>query len=82
MTTALGDQPEPGVAAITHGARHRRLDRRKRTAEKVLAVLLLFAAFAVTVVLLGLQWLSNQGNASAASVLTSQTLHTSEVRPS
>lgn len=72
MTTALGARPDrPG----THG-RHRparRSDRRRRTAEKVVVALLLFVALAVTVVLLGLQWLGNQSTTSMAPP-TSHTL--------
>lgn len=82
MTTALGDRPGPGAKRSVHSARHRRFDRRQRTAEKVLAALLLLVALAVTVVLLGLQWLGNQSTASAASVLTSQSLQISEVQTS
>jgi ferric-dicitrate binding protein FerR (iron transport regulator) len=49
-----------------HGAqgRHRRADQRKRRGEKLLAVLVLAAAFVVTVVLVGWQWLGNQATAS------------------
>jgi uncharacterized membrane protein YfbV (UPF0208 family) len=49
--------------------------------EKVLAALVLLAAFVVTVVLLGLQWLGNQSSASSAPVPASQTI-TSEVQAS
>ncbi|HMK98266.1 MAG TPA: hypothetical protein VK425_12015 [Acidimicrobiales bacterium] len=64
MTTAVPAQPggQPRHSAS------RRLDRRRRTVEKVVAALVLLAAFAVTVVLLGLQWLGNQGGASTAPV--------------
>jgi hypothetical protein len=41
----------------------------------------LLVAFLVTVVLLGLQWLGNQGQASLAPVQTSHTF-LSEVQPS
>jgi hypothetical protein len=50
--------PEP--TANAHVAAHRRSDQRRRMVEKVLAAVLLFIAFAVTVVLLGLQWLGDQ----------------------
>jgi hypothetical protein len=79
MTTVPGARPERPGAHARHGAA-RRSGRRKRTAEKVLAALVLFVAFAVTVVLLGLQWLGNQGTRSAVP-LTSHTL-VSEVQPS
>ena len=47
----------------------------------MLAVLVLLIAFAVTVILLGLQWLGNQGTASSAPISASQTL-ISEVQAS
>lgn len=52
-----------------------------RTLEKVLAALLLFLAFVITVVLLGLQWLGNQSTAGSVSYPTSYSL-VSEVQPS
>ena len=71
-------RPEQLGVHARHGAA-KRPGRRQRAREKVLAALVLFVAFAVTVVLLGLQWLGNQGNSSAAPV-TSHTL-ISEVQP-
>ena len=63
MTTAV---PAQAAGYPRHSAR--RLDRRRRAVEKALAALVLFVAFAATVVLLGLQWLGNQGSPSAAHV--------------
>ena len=80
MTIALGAGPTPAVKHSSHGAKHG-LGRRKRTREKVLAVLVLLIAFVVTVVLLGLQWLGNQGTATSAPISASQTL-ISEVQTS
>lgn len=79
--TALGPRPEPAVVTGQHLAGHRRSDRRVRTLEKVLAALLLFLAFVITVVLLGLQWLGNQSTAGSVSYPTSYSL-VSEVQPS
>lgn len=81
MTSALGAQPEPAVMPSPHTAKHRRPDRRRRTTEKVLAALVLLVAFLVTVVLLGLQWLGNQGTVSFAPLSTTHSI-TSEVQPS
>jgi hypothetical protein len=86
MTTALGVNPEPALTAPpgTPDVRtrsQRRSDRRKRRTEKVVAVLVLLVALIVTVVLLGLQWLGNQGQASLAPIPTSHTF-LSEVQPS
>jgi len=72
MTTALG--PEPPPVPSPHKPMHRRADQRRRTAEKVLAAFVLFVAFGVTVVLLGLQWLDNQGSASSAAISTIHTV--------
>lgn len=79
--TALGPRPEPAVATGQHAAAHRRSDRRARTFEKVLAALVLFIAFAVTVILLCLQWLGSQSTASSAPPIPSFPL-VSEVQPS
>jgi hypothetical protein len=86
MTSALGSGPEPAFSTVADAPdlrtrSQRRSDRRKRRTEKVLAVLVLLVAFLVTVVLLGLQWLGNQGQASLAPVQTSHTF-LSEVQPS
>lgn len=81
MTSAVGVRSGPSVPQDAHGARHRRSDQRRRNLEKALAALVLFLAFAVTVVLLGLQWLGNQGQASLAPISTSHTF-LSEVQPS
>jgi hypothetical protein len=81
MITALRARPEPDDGTAAHLALHRRPDRRKRTAEKVLAGLLLFLVFAVTVVLLGLQWLGNQNVTGYAPVPTTGPI-ISEVQPS
>lgn len=80
MTTALGAGPQPAVTPSSHGAKHG-LGRRRRTREKVLAALVLLIAFVVTVVLLGLQWLGNQGTATSAPISASPTL-ISEVQAS
>lgn len=76
MTTAVRAQPD---GFPLHSVR-RRLDRRRRRLEKVLAALVLFVAFAVTVVLLGLQWSGNQSSPSAAH--TTGSTYISEVQPS
>jgi hypothetical protein len=86
MTTALGANPEPGFSTLAdtpdlRTRSQRRSDRRKRRTEKIVAVLVLLIAFVVTVVLLGLQWLGNQGQASLAPIPTSHTF-LSEVQPS
>ncbi|MGP8208301.1 MAG: hypothetical protein ACLQVK_20015 [Acidimicrobiales bacterium] len=80
MTTALGAGPQP---AVTPSSRRTKpgLGRRQRTREKVLAALVLLMAFVVTVVLLGLQWLGNQGTATSAPISASRTL-ISEVQAS
>ena len=80
MTTALGAGPTPTASPTSRGGKHG-LGRRRRAREKVLAVFVLLIAFAVTVVLLGLQWLGNQGTASSAPISASQTLN-SEVQAS
>lgn len=82
MTTALGARPDPASPPAPHGALHRRPDRRRRSIEKIVAAALLLTAFAITVVLLGLQWLGNQGSATSAPLGTSHTPYTvtSEVR--
>jgi hypothetical protein len=86
MTSALGSRPEPAFSRLAETPdlrtrSQRRSDRRKRKTEKILAVLVLLVAFLVTVVLLGLQWLGNQGQASLAPIQTSHTF-LSEVQPS
>ena len=86
MTTALGVNPEPALTAPSgtpdvRTRSQRRSDRRKRRTEKVVAVLVLLVALIVTVVLLGLQWLGNQGQASLAPIPTSHTF-LSEVQSS
>jgi hypothetical protein len=86
MTTALGANPEPGFSTLadTQDRRtrsQRRSDRRRRRTEKIVAVLVLLIAFIVTVALLGLQWLGNQGQASLAPTPPSHTF-LSEVQPS
>jgi hypothetical protein len=80
MTTALGAGPQPAVTPSSRVAKHG-LGRRRRTREKVLAALVLLVAFVVTVVLLGLQWLGDQGTATSAPISASQTL-ISEVQAS
>ena len=80
MTTALGAGPQPAAPPTSGGAKHG-LGRRQRGREKVLAVFVLLVAFAVTVVLLGLQWLGNQGTATSAPISASQPL-ISEVQAS
>ena len=72
MTTALGARPQPPSTHGRHSAAWRSA-KRKRTAEKVLVAVVLFVALAVTVVLLGLQWLGNQ-SANSAITRTSHTL--------
>jgi len=78
MTTALGARPEQSSGHGRHSAK--RSDRRRRTVEKVLVAFVLFIALAVTVVLLGLQWLGNQGTNSGAPRPTHNLI--SEVYPS
>jgi hypothetical protein len=78
MTSAVGARSGPSVPQDANGGRHRRSNQRRRSLEKVLAALVLILAFAVTVVLLGLQWLGNQGTASSAPISASQPF-TSEV---
>jgi hypothetical protein len=68
MTSAVGAPSGPSVPPEAYGARHRRPDQRRRNLEKFFAALALFAAFAATVVLLGLQWLGSQSSASSAPV--------------
>ena len=80
MTTALGAGPTPTASPTSRGGKHG-LGRRRRAREKVLAVFVLLIAFAVTVVLLGLQWLGNQGTATSAPISASRTL-ISEVQAS
>ena len=79
--TALGPDPEPVASPGEGVALHRRPDRRLRVLEKALAAFLLFAVLAITVVLLGLQWLGNQSTASSAPLSTGHSL-VSEVQPS
>ena len=81
MTSALGAHPEPAVKPGPHTGKHKRSDRRQRTTEKILAGLVLLMAFLVTVLLLGLQWLGNQGTVSSAPISTTHSL-ISEVQPS
>ena len=80
MTTALWAGPQPAASPSSRGTRHG-LGRRQRTREKVLAALVLLIAFIVTVVLLGLQWLGNQGTATSAPIPASPPL-ISEVQAS
>jgi hypothetical protein len=80
MTSALGAGPQPAVTPGSRRAKHG-LGRRQRAREKVLAALVLLVAFVVTVVLLGLQWLGDQGTASSAPISAGQTL-ISEVQAS
>lgn len=61
---------------------HGRSHQRTRALEKALAALLLLAAFVVTVVLLGLQWLGNQSTASPAGASSFSLSLVSEVQPS
>jgi type VI protein secretion system component VasF len=86
MTTALGANPEPGFSTLVdtpdlRTRSQRRSDRRRRRTEKIVAVMVLLIVFIVTVVLLGLQWLGNQGQASLAPIPPSHTF-LSEVQPS
>jgi hypothetical protein len=81
MTSAVGAHQEPAPVPNPHTATHGRSDRRQRTREKILAGLVLLVAFLVTVALLGLQWLGNQGTASSAPISSSYSL-ISEVQPS
>ncbi|HTV12327.1 MAG TPA: hypothetical protein VME20_10775 [Acidimicrobiales bacterium] len=76
MTTAVRAQP----GGYPRHSINRRLNRRRRAVERALAVLVLLIALAVTVVLLGLQWLGNQGSASAAQPTGNALI--SEVQPS
>ena len=81
MTTALGARPEPALTPDSRTRSQKRSDRRKRRTEKIVAGLVLVLAFIVTVVLLGLQWLGNQGQASLAPIPPSHSF-LSEVLPS
>jgi hypothetical protein len=86
MTSALGARPEQAFTTLAdtpdlRTRSQRRSDRRKRRTEKIVAVLVLLVAFLITVVLLGLQWLGNQGQASLAPIPASHTF-LSEVQPS
>ncbi|HTT91342.1 MAG TPA: hypothetical protein VMF65_17430 [Acidimicrobiales bacterium] len=86
MTSALGARQEPAFTTPAdppdlRTRSQRRSDRHKRRTEKIVAVLVLLIAFLITVVLLGLQWLGNQGQASLAPISTSHTF-LSEVQPS
>jgi hypothetical protein len=83
MTVATRLEARPTDQAV--GARHRRPDRHRRSVEKALAVLVLLVAFAVTVTLLGLQWLGSQSNATSAPAVGAVLSHkafVSEVQPS
>jgi hypothetical protein len=73
MTTALGPRPEPALPPDPRTRMQKRSDRRRRRTETALAALVLIIAFVVTVVLLGLQWLGNQGPASLAPLPVSHT---------
>ena len=81
MTTALGPRTETVLAPDPRTRMQRRSDRRRRRLETFIAALVLLVAFAVTVVLLGLQWLGNQSKASIAPIPASH-LFISEVQPS
>jgi hypothetical protein len=79
MTAAAEASPKPAASRAPGSVLHRRSDRHRRTVEKVIAALVLLAALAITVVLLGLQWLGNQSTGSSAPPLHAHTL-TSEVQ--
>jgi hypothetical protein len=81
MTTALGPRTETVLAPGPRSRIQRRSDRHRRRVETLIAVLVLLIAFAVTVALLGLQWLGSQSEASLAPLSTSH-LSVSEVQPS
>jgi hypothetical protein len=50
---------------VLRGAHHHRAGDRRRRREKALAAIVLFAALAVTVALLSLQWLNNSPEAGS-----------------
>ena len=81
MTTALGPRSETALTPDLRTRTQRRSDRRRRRIETLIAGFVLFVAFAVTVVLLGLQWLGSQSEGSLAPVPTSH-MFVSEVQPS
>jgi type VI protein secretion system component VasF len=81
MTTALGPRTETVLAPDPRTRKQRRSDRHRRRLETFIAALVLLVAFAVTVVLLGLQWLGSQSEASLAPLATSH-IFVSEVQPS
>jgi type VI protein secretion system component VasF len=81
MTTALGPRTGTALEPGTRTRMQRRSDRRRRRLETFIAALVLLAAFIVTVVLLGLQWLGSQSEASLAPLPTSH-MFVSEVQPS
>ena len=81
MTTALGPRTETVLAPDSRTRMQRRSDRHRRRVETFIAALVLLVAFAVTVVLLGLQWLGSQSEASLAPLPTSH-MFVSEVQPS
>lgn len=78
--TALGAAPEPAVAPTEHLVALRRDRRPTRVLETALAALFMLTALAVTVVLLGLQWLGDQSTSAAARTMSPT--HISEVHPS
>ena len=81
MTIAVGARSGSRVARDKQDARHKRPGQRRRRLEQALVAAALFVAFAVTVVLLGLQWLGNQGTASSAAIHAGHSF-TSEVQAS
>ncbi len=81
MNTALGPRTETAAGPDLRTRVQRRSDRRRNRLETFIAGLVLFVAFAVTVVLLGLQWLGSQSEASLAPLPTSH-IFVSEVQPS
>ncbi len=81
MNTALGPRTGTAVVPDPRTRMQRRSDRRRHRLETFIAGLVLLVAFAVTVVLLGLQWLGSQSEASLAPLPTSH-MFVSEVQPS
>jgi type VI protein secretion system component VasF len=81
MTTALGPRTGTALEPDPRTRMQRRSDRRRRRLETFIAAFVLLVAFAVTVVLLGLQWLGSQSEASLAPLPTSH-MFVSEVQPS
>jgi hypothetical protein len=78
MTTVRSAPPvvAPAVADGAPGARLRRLERRRRLLrEELLAVAVLIIALAITLVVLGLQWLDSGPSAVSSAAGLSAYIH-------